>query len=46
MVSLEIEKPSDWSIGKKLGVIAILLLLVGPFLPYYVFESNVNDNVN
>jgi len=40
MVSLEFEKPSTWSIGKKLGLIAIILLIVGPFLPHHVYESS------
>jgi hypothetical protein len=38
MVSLEFEKPSTWSIGKKIGLIAVILLIVGPFLPYYVYR--------
>ncbi|UCC39912.1 MAG: hypothetical protein JSV96_00145 [Candidatus Aminicenantes bacterium] len=38
MVSLEFEKPSTWSIGKKIGLIAVILLIVGPFLPYYVYN--------
>jgi hypothetical protein len=45
MVSLEIEKPSTWSIGKKLGILAIIFLLVGPFLPYVVTEYKVGDTV-
>ncbi|MEE9151157.1 MAG: hypothetical protein V3U20_04900 [Thermoplasmata archaeon] len=43
MVSLEFEKPSTWSIGKKLGLIAILLLIVGPFMPYLVSEYTYGD---
>ncbi|UCG70555.1 MAG: hypothetical protein JSV09_05935 [Thermoplasmata archaeon] len=34
MVTLEIEKPSEWSMGKKIGLIAIILLIIGPWLPY------------
>ena len=34
MVTLEIEKPSEWSMGKKIGFIAIILLIIGPWLPY------------
>jgi len=40
MVSLEFEKPSTWSIGKKLGLIAIIFLIVGSFLPHHVYESS------
>ena len=32
MVSLEFEKPSTWSIGKKIAAIAIIFLLIGAFL--------------
>jgi predicted RNA-binding Zn-ribbon protein involved in translation (DUF1610 family) len=38
MVSLEIEKPSTWSIGKKVGILAVILLIVGSFLPHHVNE--------
>ncbi len=46
MVSLEIEKPSTWSIGKKLGILAVILLIVGPFLPYVVSEYKIGDEVS
>jgi hypothetical protein len=36
MVSLEFEKPSQWTIGKKLGVLAIFCLLIGAFLSYSI----------
>lgn len=39
MVSWEFEKPSEWSIGKKIGFLAIVLLLLGLFLPYWVRDS-------
>lgn len=44
MVSLEFEKPSTWSIGKKIGLIAIILLVIGPFLPYYVYKFGIGDD--
>ncbi len=44
MVSLEFEKPNTWSIGKKLGILAIILLILGPFLPYAVSESRIGDD--
>lgn len=34
MVSLEFEKPSDWSIGKKIAAIAMIFLIIGAFLSY------------
>lgn len=36
MVSWEFEKPSTWSLGKKIGFLAVILLFLGPFLPYWV----------
>ncbi|UCG70552.1 MAG: hypothetical protein JSV09_05920 [Thermoplasmata archaeon] len=39
MVSWEFEKPSEWSIGKKIGFIGIIFLIIGPFLPYLVLED-------
>lgn len=39
MVSWEFEKPSEWSIGKKIGFLAIVLLLLGLFLPFWVRDS-------
>lgn len=38
MVSWELERPSEWSIGKIIAPIAILLLIVGPFLPYLIVQ--------
>lgn len=43
MVLIEFERPSTWSIGQKIGVIAIILLLVGPFLPYWAREYRIGD---
>jgi hypothetical protein len=34
MVTLEFEKPSEWSIGKKIAVIAIIFLIIGAFLSF------------
>ena len=36
MVSWKFEKPSEWSIGKRVGFLAITLLLLGLFFPYWV----------
>jgi hypothetical protein len=36
MVSWEFEKPSEWSIGKRIGFFAIILLLLGLFFPFWV----------
>lgn len=38
MVSWELERPSEWSIGKMIAPIAILLLIIGPFLPYLIVQ--------
>ena len=45
MVSLEFEKPSTWSIGKKLGIIAIILLFLAPFPPYRIHDEIQGDEV-
>lgn len=34
MVTLEFEKPSEWSIGKKVAVIAIIFISIGAFLSF------------
>jgi hypothetical protein len=36
MVLWEFEKPSTWSMGKRIGFFGIVLLIIGPFLPYIV----------
>jgi len=36
MASWEFEKPSTWSLGKRIGFLAVIFLLVGPFLPFWV----------
>lgn len=45
MVSWEFEKPSTWSLGKRVGFLAVIFLLVGPFLPYWVrdYGSRTDD---
>ena len=43
MVSLEFEKPSSWSMGKKLGILAVIMLLIGPFLPYVTWEYSMGE---
>lgn len=35
MVNLQFEKPSNWSKGQIIGFAAVILLIIGPFLPYY-----------
>jgi hypothetical protein len=40
MVYLEFERPSTWSIGRKVGALAVILLVLGPFLPYWVRDYN------
>ncbi|UCG70554.1 MAG: hypothetical protein JSV09_05930 [Thermoplasmata archaeon] len=45
MVPLEFEKPSKWSIGKKLGIIPIILLLLAPFQPYRIHDEIQGDEV-
>jgi hypothetical protein len=34
MVTIEFERPSKWSMGQMIGFIAIIFLIIGPFLPY------------
>lgn len=34
MVTLEFEKPSEWSIGKKIAAIAMIFLIIGAFLSF------------
>ncbi|UCE38059.1 MAG: hypothetical protein JSW00_02110 [Thermoplasmata archaeon] len=46
MVSLDFEKPSTWSIGKKLGLLAVLFLIIGPFLPYFVEDFEYEGTTN
>ncbi len=36
MVSWKFEKPSEWSIGKRIGFLAIILLLLGLLFPFWV----------
>ena len=36
MVSLEFEKPSTWSIGKKIGALAAVILLIGGLLSFSI----------
>lgn len=36
---MELGKPSSWSIGKVFGLLAVVLLLLGPFLPYHTWEN-------
>ncbi len=36
MVSLEFEKPSTWSIGKKIGALAAVILFIGGFLSFNI----------
>jgi hypothetical protein len=38
MVNLEFHKPSTWSKGQKIGIIGVIALIIGPFLPYLVYE--------
>ncbi len=45
MVSLEIEKPSTWNMARKMGIIAVIFLIVGPFLPYVISEYRFGDQV-
>jgi hypothetical protein len=35
MVILKFEKPSTWSFGQKAGALAVILLFLGPFLPFW-----------
>lgn len=35
MVNLDFVRPSLWSFGQKVGALAILFLVLGPFLPYW-----------
>jgi hypothetical protein len=41
MVSLEIEKPSTWNMARKIGIIAVILLIIGAFLPYVTWEYTI-----
>jgi hypothetical protein len=35
MVNVQFEKPSNWSKGQIIGFVAVILLILGPFLPYF-----------
>jgi hypothetical protein len=39
-------KSITWSPGKILGIFAIILLLIGPFLPFYVLENMSTGWIN
>lgn len=41
MVSWEFEKPSEWSLGQKIGILGVIFLLIGPFLPYIILDSGL-----
>jgi hypothetical protein len=43
MVNLEFHKPSTWSKGQKVGLIGVIALIIGPFLPYIVYEYEFGD---
>ena len=44
MVSKETEKSFTWSIGKIIGLVAVLLLFASPFLPYRIHDD-IRDGV-
>jgi hypothetical protein len=45
MVTLEFHKPSTWSKGQKIGILGLVLIVIGPFLPYVVFETNFGGTI-
>jgi hypothetical protein len=47
MVNLEFERPGTWSLGQKAGALGLILMVLGPFLPYWtrLYSSGQGDSV-
>jgi hypothetical protein len=45
MVNLEFHKPSTWSKGQKIGIVGVIALIIGPFLPYSTTEVEFGNEI-
>ncbi len=47
MVNLEFERPGTWSLGQKAGALGLILMVLGPFLPYWtrLYSNGQGDSV-